>query len=88
MYAIMLRMMLLTHRTGFGVVQWIFTPTHLFATTITYLVVGVQTFCLDRHYVYNVSNMYNKFWNCRVDVQAATMMYDNPRDNLVVCVHT
>ena len=26
-------------------------------------------------------------WSCTLDVQAATMIYNNPRGNLVVCTY-
>ena len=52
-----------------------------------YLVVGVQTYILDQYVLYEGSNMY-KIRSCTFDVQATTMIYNSPRANLVVCVHT
>ena len=87
MYGIMLGVMLLTCRTSFSVVQWIFMPTLLISTTIT-LPCGRCTKSFDHHSLYDVSYMYDKFRSSTVNVQAATIILNNPRANLVRYVHT
>ena len=51
------------------------------------LVVGVQTCCLDQYTSYGAGNMYDKFQGCTVDVQAATLIVNNPRANPALCTH-
>ena len=47
-------------------------PIHLIKQSVPYLVVDVQTCCLDHYTLYSVSNVHAKFKGCTVDVQAAT----------------
>ena len=68
----MLRMVLVSCREGFGVVQSMLMPTHLIQTISTYLVVGVQTCHLDHYTSCGVANVHDKFQGSTVDVQATT----------------
>ena len=52
-----------------------------------YLVVSVQIISLHQYAPHHVSNVHNKFQSCAVGVQAATMIYNNTRAELVMCVH-
>ena len=56
--------------------------------TLPNLVAGVLTISFPQHAPHHVSNVHENFQSCRVGVQAATMIYNNPRADLAVCVHT
>ena len=63
-------------------------PMHLIADNhYPHLVVGVKAISLHQYAPYHVSNVHDKFQSCTVCVQAATMIYNNPRADLAVCVH-
>ena len=55
---------------------------------LPHLVVGVQTVCLHQYTPHHVSNVHDKFQSCTVGLLAATLIYNNPRADLVICVHT
>ena len=46
----------------------------------------VQTCHLEQCALYDNGNMHDKLWSCTVDIQAATMISNNPRPKLVVYV--
>ena len=56
--------------------------------TLLNLVLGVQTVSLQQYAPHHLSNVHDKSQGCAVGVQAATMIYNNHRADLVICVHT
>ena len=56
-----------------SVVQLMYRLLQDFYQSVPYLVVGVQTCCLDHYTSCGVGNVYDKFQDCTVDVQAATV---------------
>ena len=55
---------------------------------LPHIVVGIQTVSLHQYAPPHFSNVDDKFQSCTVGVQAATMIYNNPKGQLGVCVHT
>ena len=55
---------------------------------LPYLVVAVQSCCFDYYTLYCVGNMDDKFHRCTVDLQAATVVYNNARANPAVDEYT
>ena len=62
---------------SFMVVQLIYRTLLGFLQSVPNLVVGVQTCRFDHYTSCGVGNVHNKFQDCTVDVQAATMFFNN-----------
>ena len=58
--------------TSFRVVQLMYKSLRGFSQSVPFLVIDVQTCCLDHYTLYSVYNEHVKFQGCTVDVQAAT----------------
>ena len=58
--------------SSFRVVQLMYRPQRSYKQSAPYLVVGVQTSCLNQYTSCGVDNVHIKFQDCTVDVQAAT----------------
>ena len=88
MYAITLHMMLRTHTRQVWICK---VDVHSHALNcrlpLPHLIVGVQTVTLHQYAPPHVNNV-DKFQICTVGVQAATMIKNNHRADLGVCVHT
>ena len=58
--------------SNFRVVQLRYRPQRSYKQSAPYLVVGVQTSCLDLYTSCGVDNVHIKFQGCTVDVQRTT----------------
>ena len=50
--------------------------------TLPNFVVGVQSISLQQYALHHVRNVHDKFQSCTVALQAATMLWNNPRAEL------
>ena len=62
-------------------------PLRGFKQSVPYLVIGVQTCCLDYYTSCSVGNVHKNFQGCTVDVQAA-MVFQQLVPNIFVGVQT
>ena len=60
------------HTPSFRVVQLMYRLLRGFKQSVPFLVIDVQTCCLDHYTSCSVGNVHNKFQGCTVDVQVAT----------------
>ena len=89
MFAITLHIMLrISTRRVLGFYRGCSRPALSCRQKLPNLVVGLQTVTLPKYAQHHVSNVHDKFQCYTVGVQAAMMIYNNPRADLGVCLHT